>query len=129
MVGRTVTEDMSYHQGKPVSTWHYRVPFFGSYHSSSNHSLVDVNGNSPTVMSQELQLAQQFGIDFFSYCIYPWGCIDYNSSTDEGGACQAGMQCCANNFGLSYALKLHLASPDRARVNFTLLLQVRNGCH
>eukprot|EP01051_Picozoa_sp_SAG22_P008884 SAG22_NODE_705_length_7772_cov_45.048742_2_plen_117_part_00 len=66
-------------------------------------------------------MAKRFGIDFWAYCIYPFGCTDYN--TTDADACSHGMQCCANNYALSYALKQHLASPDRALVNFTLLLQ------
>ena len=127
VVGRTVTEDLSYHAGKSVDKWHYRVPFFGSYHSKTNASLVDVNGNSPEVMSQELKLAHQFGIDFWAYCIYPFGCNDYD--TTPASECSQGMQCCSENYMLSYALKQHLASPDAHLVNFSLILQGAPAYH
>eukprot|EP01052_Picozoa_sp_SAG31_P027777 SAG31_NODE_2628_length_5350_cov_48.017901_4_plen_595_part_00 len=126
-VGRTVTEDLSYHAGEPTDKWHYRVPWWGKYHSASNQSLVDVNGNTADIMSAELQMAKHFGIDFWAYCIYPFGCKEYNT-TDED-ECAEGMQCCANNYALSYALKQHLASPDRELVNFTLLLQGAPAYH
>eukprot|EP01043_Picozoa_sp_COSAG02_P022062 COSAG02_NODE_1135_length_14342_cov_6.114091_8_plen_490_part_00 len=113
--------------GSTTTKWHYRVPFFGSYHSASNSSLVDVNGNTPAVMSEELKLANHFGVDFWAYCIYPWGCKDYD--TTPGSECSNGMQCCSENYMLSYALKQHLASPDAHLVNFTLLLQGAPAYH
>ena len=38
------------------------LPFFGNYKSATNSSLVDVNGNTPAAMSQELKLAKQYGV-------------------------------------------------------------------
>eukprot|EP01046_Picozoa_sp_COSAG06_P041766 COSAG06_NODE_5228_length_3626_cov_1.488234_2_plen_570_part_00 len=127
VVGRTVTEDLSYHAGKAVDKWHYRVPFFGAYHSKTNASLVDVNGNSPAVMSEELKMAHRFGIDFWAYCIYPFGCKDYETTAAD--ECSQGMQCCSENYMLSYALKQHLASPDAHLVNFSLILQGAPAYH
>lgn len=96
VVGRTVTEDLSYHAGKPTDRWHCerdrvpracpcarsladaayalaftdRVPFFGKYQSAANKSLVDMNGNTPAAMSAELEVAHRFGIDFWACTLF-----------------------------------------------------------
>jgi hypothetical protein len=46
IVARTTTYDMS------VSTWHYRVPFFGD---EINETAITADGDSPEVMGQELE--------------------------------------------------------------------------
>jgi hypothetical protein len=110
VVTRTTTYDMS------PEKWHYRVPFFGK---EINSTAIIANGNTPEVMGQELQYAQDHGIKFWSFCSYPIGCKDHHP---PASACR-GIQCCADNVGLSYAWNLYLEHPDRHKVNFTLLLQ------
>jgi hypothetical protein len=126
VVGRAVTLDMSVGAAAD-GRWHYRVPFFGSLTSKANASLVNVNGNTPETMAAELAMAKQFGVDFWAYCAYPIGCRDYNPPLDpDTGLCGTDdkrMQCCADNYRLSYALELHLRSPQRALVNVSLILQ------
>ena len=56
IVTRTTTNDMS------PEKWHYRVPFFGE---EINSTAIVANGNSPEVMGQELQYAQDHGIKFW----------------------------------------------------------------
>jgi hypothetical protein len=110
IVTRTTTYDMS------PQEWHYRIPFFGE---EINSTAITANGNSPEVMGQELQYAQDHGIQFWSFCNYPIGCKEKHPPASE---CP-GIQCCADNVGLSYAWNLYLNHPDRHKVNFTLLLQ------
>jgi hypothetical protein len=93
-----------------------RLPFFGK---EINDTAVVVNGNSADVMGQELEYAAQHGINFWPFCNYPIGCKDYHPPDAD---C-AGIQCCADNVGLSYAWNQYLAHPDNHKVNFTLLLQ------
>jgi hypothetical protein len=97
----------------------------GAYQSAANASLVAANGDSAAVMAAELKMAKQFGVGFWAYCTYPIGCKDYAPA--EPGPCDGGMQCCADNYALSYALERHLASPDRALVNASLILQGPTG--
>jgi hypothetical protein len=61
----------------------------------------------------------QAGIKFWSFCNYPIGCKDMHPPASD---C-VGIQCCADNVGLSYAWNLYLNHPDNQKVNFTLLLQ------
>jgi len=110
VVSRATTGDMS------PKKWHYRVPFFGK---EVNDTAIEANGNTPEVMGQELQYAADHGIKFWSFCNYPIGCKDQHP---PASAC-VGIQCCADNVGLSYAWNLYLNHPDRHKVKFTLLLQ------
>ena len=110
VVTRTTTNDMS------PKEWHYRVPFFGQ---EVNDTAITCDGNSATVMGQELEYAASHGIDFWSFCNYPIGCKDMHPPDSE---CK-NIQCCADNVGLSYAWNQYLAHPDNHKVNFTLLLQ------
>ena len=110
VVSRATTGDMS------AKKWHYRLPFFGK---EVNDTAVVVNGNSADIMGQELEYAAQHGINFWPFCNYPIGCKDYHPPDAD---C-AGIQCCADNVGLSYAWNQYLAHPDNHKVNFTLLLQ------
>ena len=66
-----------------------------------------------------LRYAAQHGIQFWSFCNYPIGCKDMHPPSAD---CP-GIQCCADNVGLSYAWDLYLQHPDRHKVNFTLLLR------
>lgn len=88
IVTRTTTNDMS------PKKWHYRVPFFGK---EINDTAILANGNTPEVMGQELQYAQDHGIKFWSFCNYPIGCKEKHP---PASACP-GIQCCADNVGLS----------------------------
>ena len=115
IVTRTTTFDMS------PKKWHYRVPFFGK---EINETAIIANGNSAEVMGQELQYAQDHGIQFWSFCNYPIGCKEAHP---PASACP-GIQCCADNVGLSYAWNQYLAHPDNHKVNFTLLLQPGYWC-
>lgn len=110
IVARTTTLDMS------PAKWHYRLPFFGK---EVNNTSIVVNGNTPEAMGKELDYAAQHGIKFWSFCNYPIGCKDYHPPDSD---CE-GIQCCADNVGLSYAWNLYLNHPDNHKVNFTLLLQ------
>jgi hypothetical protein len=47
-----------------------RTPFFGK---EINDTAIIANGNTPEVMGQELQYAQDHGIQFWSFCNYPIG--------------------------------------------------------
>lgn len=71
-----------------------------------------VQGNTPAVMAAEIKFAAEFGIDFWAFCAYPVGCADYNPPS---GNCPK-IQCCADNYVLSYALNLYLTSPVRDQV-------------
>jgi|EP01047_Picozoa_sp_COSAG01_P043639 hypothetical protein len=110
IVARATTYDMS------PSKWHYRVPFFGK---ELNGSAIVANGDSATVMGQEIEYAAQHGINFWSFCNYPIGCKDMHPAAED---CQR-IQCCADNVKLSYAWTQYLAHPDNHKVNFTLLLR------
>eukprot|EP01048_Picozoa_sp_COSAG05_P006846 COSAG05_NODE_463_length_9555_cov_35.796108_2_plen_385_part_00 len=110
IVTRTTTFDLS------PKKWHYRVPFFGT---EINDTAIIANGNTPEIMGQELEYARQHGIKFWSFCNYPIGCAEAHP---PASACP-GIQCCADNVGLSYAWNLYLNHPDNHKVNFTLLLQ------
>lgn len=103
--------------------YHYRLPFFAQEHAAANASQVDVNGNSPEVMSQEIAYAHQFGINYWAFCTYPIGCMDYHP---DASACPE-IQCCADNYALSYALLQYLNNPLRNMVNFSLILQSSQG--
>eukprot|EP00038_Savillea_parva_P009713 m.185359 g.185359 ORF g.185359 m.185359 type:complete len:423 (-) comp16422_c0_seq1:186-1454(-) len=118
IVGRTVTNDLS------PERFHYRLPFFAKVHPYDpvTNSTVTIQGNTSEVMTQEIQYAAQFGIDFWAFCAYPMGCNDYNP---PASSCPK-IQCCADNYGLSYALNQYLASPQRNQVNFSLILQANN---
>jgi len=96
--------------------YHYRVPFFGK---EVNDTSILVNGNTAETMGQEIAYAAEHGIKFWSFCNYPIGCKDYHPPDSD---C-VGIQCCADNVGLSYAWNLYLNHPDNHMVNFTLLLQ------
>jgi hypothetical protein len=63
--------------------------------------------------------ASSHGIKFWSFCNYPLGCKDSHPPDSQ---CP-GIQCCADNVGLSYAWNQYLQHPNRSLVNFTLLLQ------
>jgi hypothetical protein len=108
IVTRTTTFDLS------PKEWHYRVPFFGK---EVNDTAIIANGNHPDVMAQELDFAQKNGIQFWAFCNYPIGCMDSHPASCPG------IQCCADNVGLSYAWNLYQNHPGRHKVNFTLLLQ------
>ena len=110
VVTRTTTLDMS------PQKWHYRLPFFGQ---ELNDTAITCDGNSADVMGQELEYAAAHGINFWSFCNYPIGCKDMHPPDSD---CK-GIQCCADNVGLSYAWNQYLAHPDNHKVNFTLLLQ------
>ena len=110
VVTRATTLDMSLPQ------WHYRLPHFST---EINSTTATVNGNSAAVMGQEIEFAASHGIKFWSFCNYPIGCVDAHPPASDCG----GIQCCADNVGLSYAWNLYLAHPDNHKVNFTLLLQ------
>ena len=110
VVTRTTTLDMS------PAKWHYKVPFFAK---EVNSTAITCDGDSKEVMGQELEYAATHGIDFWSFCNYPIGCVDMHPPERD---C-TGIQCCADNVGLSYAWNQYLAHPDNHRVNFTLLLQ------
>ena len=110
VVARTTTYDLS------PQRWHYRVPFFGKV---LNKTAVVVDGDSAAVIGEELELAWQHGINFWSFCNYPIGCADPSPPAAD---CKQ-IQCCADNVGLSYAWNQYLRHPDNHKVNFTLLLQ------
>lgn len=76
--------------------WHYRLPFFGRV---TGENAVEVRGHSPEIMEQELAFAQQAGLDYWAFVIYP------------------------EDHALSLSLKLYLASEHKHRVNFCLNLQ------
>lgn len=84
-----------------------------------NDTSILVNGNTAETMGQEIAYAAEHGIKFWSFCNYPIGCKDYHPPDSD---C-VGIQCCADNVGLSYAWNLYLNHPDNHMVNFTLLLQ------
>ena len=72
--------------------WHYRVPFYGK---EINDTAIIANGNTPEVMGQELQYAQDHGIKFWAFCNYPIGCKDPHPPASE---CVR-IQCFADNTG------------------------------
>jgi hypothetical protein len=110
IVTRTTTLDMS------PKKWHYRIPFFGT---EVNDTAITCDGNSAEVMGKEIEYAASHGIKFWSFCNYPIGCKEMHPPDSE---CP-GIQCCADNVGLSYAWNQYLKHPDNHKVNFTLLLQ------
>jgi hypothetical protein len=110
VVSRTVTYDLS------LPKYHSRVPFFGK---EINDTAIVANGNTSEVMGQELDYAASHGIDFWSFCNYPLSCKESHPPDSD---CK-GIQCCADNVGLSYAWNQYLAHPDNHKVNFTVLLQ------
>lgn len=110
IVARATTYDLS------PQKWHYRVPFYGQ---ELNDTAITANGDTQAAMGAELDYAQKHGIQFWSFCNYPIGCVDMHPPASE---CQK-IQCCADNVGLSYAWNQYLAHPDNHKVNFTLLLQ------
>lgn len=63
-------------------------------------------------MAQEIEYAAEFGIDFWAFCAYPIGCTDYSPPATD---CPK-IQCCADNYGLSYALDLYLKAATRDKV-------------
>ena len=110
IVARATTYDLS------PKKWHYRVPFYGT---EINDTAVTANGDTQDAMGKELEYAQQHGIQFWSFCNYPIGCVDMHPPASD---CK-NIQCCADNVGLSYAWNQYLAHPENHKVNFTLLLQ------
>ena len=64
-----------------------------------NETAIEANGDSAAVMGKELEYAEAHGIQFWSFCNYPIGCKEKHPPAAE---C-AGIQCCADNVGLSYA--------------------------
>ena len=60
-------------------------------------------------MGQELEYAASHGIQFWSFCNYPIGCKDMHPPE---GACP-GIQCCADNVGLSYAWNQYVIEYER----------------
>ena len=113
VVGRAVTNDLSPQHN------HYRLPFFAKEHAPNNVSSVVVNGDTDAAMAAEIEYAAKFGIDYWAFCAYPIGC---KNSHPPDADC-AGIQCCADNVALSYALNRYLVNPLRHKVNFTLILQ------
>ena len=109
IVGRTVNADLS------PSRWHYRLPFFAKVLGPNN---VSINGDSDAVMDAEVAYAHNYGIDFWAFCAYPIGCSNYNPPASD---CPY-IQCCADNYALSYALLRYLSKPARS-VAFSLILQ------
>ena len=67
-----------------------------------------------------MDYATSYGIDFWALCTYPIGCADYHPPDSE---CPK-IQCCADNYALSYALERYL-EVEQASVNFSLILQVQ----
>ena len=86
------------------------MPFFGK---EINDTAVVINGDSPDVMGQELKYAAQYGIKFWAFCNYPIGCKEMHPPNSD---CP-GIQCCADNVGLSYAWNLYLNHPDNYKVS------------
>eukprot|EP00047_Mylnosiga_fluctuans_P014342 m.37633 g.37633 ORF g.37633 m.37633 type:complete len:395 (-) comp5455_c0_seq1:76-1260(-) len=109
IVGRTTNYDLG------PSRWHYRVPFFSNITGPNN---VTINGDSDTVMAQEIEYATNYGIDYWAFCTYPIGCTDYHPPDSD---CPY-IQCCADNYALSYALLRYLRYPSPP-VGFSLILQ------
>lgn len=63
-------------------------------------------------MTAEINYASEFGIDFWAFCAYPIGCKDYATPVAD---CPK-IQCCADNYALSYALNLYLTNPNNHKV-------------
>ena len=78
-----------------------------------------MDGNNQDTMTEEINYAAKYGVDYWSFCSYPLGCADYHPADAD---CPK-IQCCADNVGLSYAFNNYLSNPNRHKVNFTLLLQ------
>ena len=76
--------------------WHYRLPFFARVTGSNS---VAINGNSQTIMDQEISYAANAGINYWAFVIYP------------------------DAIGMSHGLRLYLSSPLKHRINFALNLQ------
>jgi hypothetical protein len=68
-------------------------------------------------MDAEVGYATQYGIDYWAFCTYPIGCKDYSPPASD---CPY-IQCCADNYALSYALERYLSKPRP--VKFSLILQ------
>ena len=73
--------------------WHHRVPFFGRVTGSNS---VSINGNTQTIMDQEIDYAANAGLGYWAFVIYP------------------------DNSGMSRALHLYLKSSRRDRIRFAL---------
>ena len=76
--------------------WHYRLPFFARVTGSNS---VAINGNTQTIMDQEINYAANAGIDYWAFVIYPAAS------------------------GMSHGLQLYLKSRFKNRIHFTLNLQ------
>ena len=117
IVGKTVTSDIA------APKWHYRLPFFANVTGNGTQDVsVTCDGNSTAVMEAEIKYAVEYGITFWAFCQYPIGCEDYDPSEAD---CPK-IQCCAANWQLSYALERYFEARNRARMNFTLILQGNN---
>jgi hypothetical protein len=78
-----------------ANKWHYRLPF---YAVEVGENQVQVRGATQEVMDKEIEYAKNAGIDYWAYVFYPPGS------------------------GLDAARNLHLASPHRADVKFSLII-------
>ena len=75
--------------------WHYRLPFFAQVVGSNS---VSIEGNSATIMDQEINYAANAGISYWAFVVYS----DYDEMAD--------------------GLKLYLNSALKSRIHFALIL-------
>lgn len=116
IVGRVVTVDVS------DKRWHYRVPYYGRINNDT--SVTMGLANTTAAAQQQNRYAQSAGINYWAFCVYPLQCKDYHPPDSD---CPE-IQCCADNYALSYGLERYLDLPqtEQSRVNFTLILQGGN---
>jgi len=66
----------------PNTRWQRRA----CLHVQINSTAITCDGDSPAVMGQELEYARAHGIDFWSFCNYPLGCVDPHPPASEPDA-------------------------------------------
>lgn len=76
--------------------YHWRLPFFATVRGDDD---VVIDGTDQTVMDQEIEFASVAGIDY-------WAFVTYNE-----------------NDAMSLGLKRYLSSPQRAGINFSLIIE------
>jgi hypothetical protein len=85
---------------------------------------VTLQGNTSEVMAAEINYAFEFGIDFWAFCWYPAGCVDYDP---PASACPM-IQCCADSWFLNYALEVRVVRAMLACLESTLARSWAQPC-
>jgi hypothetical protein len=75
--------------------YHFRLPWFAKVTGKDS---VQIDGSSPSIMDQEIDYAEQAGLDYWAFVLYP------------------------DSSPLSVALKNYLKSGSRKKINFSIIL-------